>query len=166
MDGQWNAGPAVEATTQAELSRHRLLRVNLSFNKEPGDASNNAQEDPNGIGPGNDNDGGPHFILSSVTPDNSHCYGFEFVLFTQGITPAATAPFTVTVWELIGNTQLADPAVATVPIWAALLPVTPVGINELWHTFDVNACAIRFQIVDEDEDQNASRSVVIGLAEL
>ncbi len=161
-DGLWNSGLGRESTQQAELSRHRLLRINLSATLFPGDASGLGQQSPNA----STEDMGPHFVLSAVTPDNSHCYGFEFCLFAVGPTSTfATAPFEVTIWALIGTSVIQNSVGSGLPVWAAMATAT-VGYNELFHSFDVNACAIRFQIEDSAEDQAASRSVIIALSEL
>ncbi len=164
MDGLWNAGKLREQTQQAELTKHRLLRVNISTLglTEPGDASSAASANPTGILIA---DGGPHFIMSPLTPDNSKTYGFEFCLSTIGISPSATGPFTVTIWALVGTSTVQDQVSNLFPTWAALSSST-VAVNELWHSFDVNAAALRFQIESADADQSASHSVMIAFSEL
>ena len=166
MDGKWNSGLLQEHTSQGKLSRHRLLRVNLSNLAgvvADGDASGLASANPTGI---LTSDGGPHFIMSARTPDESHAYGFEFFLSTLGIATPATPTYTVTVWELIGTTIRVDQTAALFPVWASLLPLAGINNSELYHTFDVNACAVRFQIQDQDPDPAANRSVIIGFCEL
>lgn len=147
------------------MSKHRLLRVNLSDAglMAAGDASSYGSTTPLSINDGVQ--GGPHFVLSSVTPDNSHCYGFEFGLFAEGLANLATGPFDVTVWVLIGNSPRMDQTAVLIPMWMAMDTVS-VGYNEAFHSFDVNASAIRFQIVDDVPDTTVSRSVIIALAEL
>jgi hypothetical protein len=171
-DGIWNAGQNKEKTIQVRKDGHRALRVNLSSTglENPGDASTYASVDPNS-GPGTPSlDMGPHFILSPETPDESHTYGFEFVLVTS-VFPAAeriTIPgggLTVTIWELIGNSLVADTAAPINPTWAKFDPLTGVQEFELYHSFDVNACALRFQISGSSDDA-AGGSVMIYMREL
>lgn len=117
----------------------------------PRDASSHASMDPNvmvGFAP----EGGPHFILSPETPDGSKTYGFEFAIVTTQAMPLAQAAdplpggFTLTWWEMIGTTQ--EPESTFPPIWASFLPQTGVNVNELYHSFDVNATALRLQITN------------------
>lgn len=166
MDGKWNSGLGQETNRQAELSRHRLLRVGLSTTGLvlPGDASGYAGTIPTSIPT---IDGGPHFVMSSRTPDNSHAYGFEFCITNRNFsTQSGTAPFEITVWELIGNTIIADQNAPFIPVWASFLPVTGVNYNELYHSFDCNATALRFEIDDAAADQTVARSVMIAFCEL
>jgi len=167
MDGHWSAELFQEFTLQGQLSKHRLLRVNLSNvpgTLAPGDESGQAVVAPNAITLG---DGGPHFIMSSESPDNSHSYGFEWALSVRGVSNSAgNGPFTVTVWEMIGTSTRNDPAGAlTLPIWAAMAPNAAVLTEQLFHSFDVNATAIRFQI-DDGAAVGLNRSVIIAFCEL
>jgi len=167
MDGHWNAGLYNEFTQQGQLSKHRLLRVNLSNvngTLAPGDESGQAVSAPPTI---LDGDGGPHFIMSSETPDNAHAFGFEWALSVRGVSNSAgNGPFTVTIWEMIGTSTRNDPAgVLIVPIWAAMTPNAGVLVEQLFHSFDVNATAIRFQI-DDGAAVAGNRSVIIAFCEL
>lgn len=177
--GIWSGTVAGEKIQQSELVRHRLLVVTPGTNvalQWPADAASGfASVDPNTISPDTHNpisdrgpEGGPHFVLSGETPDESHTYGFEFALFTRGLAAPAlpdTGGYTVTIWVLISNTQ--DPNGFNTPIWAAMFPNTGVNVDELWHTFDVNAEAIRFQFDNLDADPDVTNlSIGIALAEL
>lgn len=172
MDGVWSAGSR-EKLSQAAFTRHRLLTVNTSGVREAEDASAFASSDPNTIAPGtlttpsNGPQGGPHFIMSGNTSDGAKpTYGFEFCLCdpTQLGTTTPAAPgvggFDVTVWCLMENTQNAAGPAA--PIWGSLLPITGVAFNELFHSFDVNTAAIRFQFGNILSDG----SITIAMAEL
>lgn len=183
MDGLYHGTSAAESLQQAALTRHRLLQVNCGSRTNvawnTSDASGLASLDPNAIAAGTVNtasnrgiEGGPHFILGGETPDGSKTYGFEWCVFTNGITAGelaapAVAGYSVTVWVLISNTQAVN-GLAT-PVWASFLTLTGVGRRELYHTFDVNATAIRFQFAPAglllDPTLN-SRSLIIALAEL
>lgn len=185
MDGIYNGGQAAEALQQAALTRHRILTVNCGTDLTAGwnsyDASGMASADPNLIAAGSVNavtprgiEGGPHFILGKDTPDGSKTYGFEFCVFLDGITTAgerATAGvggYDVTVWVLIANTQSPKPASSSsIPVWASFLTLTGVSVQELYHTFDVNATAIRFQFGNLADDPTLNNdSIQIALAEL
>lgn len=180
-DGIWNGGPAQEKLRQGKLSRERNLIVNcgtrLNVAWQPQDASGLASLDPNSINPGTvntatnsnrGNEGGPHFIMSGETPDVSHTYGFEFCLYNQDITAPAlpgTGGYTVTVWALMSISE--NPISLVTPIWASLLTQTGVNARELWHSFDINARAIRFQFGNLALDPTAnSRSIGILFNEL
>ena len=167
MDGKWNSGLGREANRQTELMRHRFLRVGLSSTGLvlAGDASGYAGTAPASVP---NDDGGPHVVMSPRTPDESKTYGIEFCLTGTLVasTQRGTAPFDVTVWELIGNSIVTDANAPFIPIWASLLPVSGVAFNELYHTFDINATMLRFQIDDAAADQTVARSVVIAYAEL
>src|SRR5216684_1744568 len=129
--GIWTATTAAEKITQSKFVRHRLLIVSPGFAAAawPVDcASGLAALAPDTISPATvnafsprGNEGGPHFVMSGETPDESHTYGFEFCLFTDGfIAPAlpGVGGYTVTVWVLISNTQ--DPYGFQTPVWAAM----------------------------------------------
>jgi hypothetical protein len=174
MDGLWNAGIFNEQTKQQQLSRHRLLRINLSTTGLilPGDASSYGGLSPVDVSGAPLTAAflgtGPHFVLSQETPDGSHTYGMEFCISTIETIPIAnraTPPYTVTVWALVGTSVIRSATGSFSPIWAALAPVT-VANNELFHTFDINASAIRFQIVDARADQTTAKSVLIAMSEL
>jgi len=152
-DGLWNAATALEPYRQAKIVRHKALRINL----DPAGALNDQDQssfgsvDPNLITPVSDArglEGGPHFVLSPETPDGRPTLGFEWCLLfhddADGSTEADTGGFTVTVWSLISATFSADGLVA--PQWASFEPLIGVEFQELYHTFDTNACALRFQI--------------------
>lgn len=170
-DGLWNAGQNQEQVPQLRKDAHQPLRVNISANgnKNPGDASSFASLDPSAPLV-NSIELGPHFMLSPETADESHTYGLEFVL-ANAMFPAAerfaigAAGLTVTVWELIGNSLTQDAAAPVIPVWAAFLPQTGVQFFELYHTFDTNACAIRFQIQGSTDDATGG-SVMIFMREL
>lgn len=179
--GIWGASENVEKLQQSDLIRHRLLVVSPGSNNGapwPTDcASGFASLDPNTIGPGTHNpftdrgpEGGPHFVMSGETSDESHTYGFEFCLldssnFLSVPALAGAGGYTVTIWVLISNTQ--DPYGANTPEWAAMATNTGVNARELWHTFDVNAEAVRFQITNLADDPTVNNeSIGIAFAEL
>lgn len=183
MDGLYHGTGSSEALQQAALTRHRLLTVNCGSRTNVAwntcDASGMASLDPNAITAGTRNsasprgvEGGPHFILGKDTPDGAKTFGFEWCVFTNGLQAAelaapAVAGYSVTVWALISNTQSVNGL--AVPVWASFLTLTGVGVRELYHTFDVNATAIRFQFGAAGlllDPTTNSRSLVIALAEL
>lgn len=152
-DGLWPTGTALDPYRQARIVRHKALRINLdsggALNDE--DQSSYGSVAPSSFIPVSDArglEGGPHFILSPETPDGRPTLGFEWCLLfhndAQGSTLAGVGGFTVTIWSLISATFAVDGL--TVPQWAAFEPLTGVGFRELYHTFDTNACALRFQI--------------------
>lgn len=178
-NGLWVGGLAAEKLQQSQLVRHRLLIVSVGTDvSQPWPleaASGFASLDPNTISPDTHNpnsdrgvEGGPHFVMSGETPDESHTYGFEFALFTRGVTNPAdpdTGGYTVTVWVLISNTQ--DPYGFQTPVWAAMQAQTGIQVNQLYHSFDVNAEAVRFQIDNLVVDPATSNlSIGIAFAEL
>lgn len=170
MDGLWSGSRLTEQLRQAQLMRHRLLTINLGLGTlNVRDASSYGQSPPNGISATSARglEGGPHFLMSPETPDGRPTLGFEFCLtvrsFSPGDAAAALAPgFTVVVWELIGNMQTADGAF--VPNWAAFETLTGVNFDELYHSFDINTTALRFQIYNFDPA--AGRSLMIAFCEL
>jgi hypothetical protein len=179
-NGIWTATETAEKINQPQFVRHRLLFVSTGSNVAlawPADAASGfASLNPNLIGPGTNTnpisprgfEGGPHFVMSGETSDESHTYGFEFALFTDNlIAPAlpAVGGYTVTIWVLISSTQ--DPYGANAPVWAAMATNTGVNAKELWHTFDVNAEAVRFQITNLANDPTlVNETIGIAFAEL
>lgn len=176
MDGLWSGTNASEPVQQADFIRHRLLCVNVSnigF-QNPIDASSYASVDPNLMATAlnwQPPQGGPHFIMSPETPDSSKTYGFEFALIApvpvtlDNILPLAGG-LTITWWELLGNTQMSDGLF--IPAWASFAPRTGVNLRELYHSFDVNACALRIQItnVTQPVAGGPGGSVIIAFSEL
>lgn len=178
-DGIWSGGKAEEIIRQGKFTRHNILVVNCGTNLAAAwqgqDASGLASLDPNAINPAQvnavtprGNEGGPHFVMSGETPDQSHTYGFEFCLFTQNLSTPALAGvggYTVTVWVLIANSQ--NPISLVTPIWASFLTRTGVNARELYSSFDVNATAIRFQFGNLLVDPTtANLSLGIAFSEL
>lgn len=172
-NGLWTGGDSSETLEQAKLTRHRLLLVSpgsdISVGWPSDCASGFASLDPNTISPGTVNpitdrgvEGGPHFVMSGETPDESHTYGFEFCILNS-VTDAVPgeAGYDVTIWVLISNTM--DPSGFNTPEWAALQTQTGVGINELWHSFDVNAEGMRFQFENLESDPTTN-NLTIGIA--
>jgi hypothetical protein len=179
MDGIWSGTLSSENLRQLELTRHRLLVVaagsNLLLGWPADAASGMANLNPNLISPDTHNtvtdkgpEGGPHFVMSGETPDGVHTYGFEFVLFTDNMVAplVATAPgFNVTIWVLVSNTQ--DPFGFNTPVWGSFATLTAVNLNEIYHSFDVNATALRFQITNGTLDPTlVNTSIGIAFAEL
>lgn len=185
-NGIWTGSASGELLRQSKLIRHRLLIVSPGTDVAspwPGEcASGFASLDPNTIAPGTVNpnsdrggpEGGPHFVMSGETPDESHTYGFEFTLFTRGLgnpaNPATGDGYDVTIWVLISNTQ--QPGGTATPIWTAMasnLVADGNGINadQLWHSFDVNAEAVRFQFGNLiDDPSTVNESIGIAFSEL
>lgn len=174
MDGLWAGAGSSEPTQQADFIRHRMLCVNVSnigfINAI--DVSTYASVDPNLMAAAANwapPQGGPHFVMSPETPDSSKSYGFEFALTVNSIAgvdqlvPLAGG-LTITWWELIGNTQTTDGSV--IPTWASFASRTGVNFNELYHSFDVNACALRIQITNVTQPIAAGGSVIIAFSEL
>lgn len=165
MDGLWNSNSGKESLLQGELIRHRVLTVNTATpttGPALSDQSGFAKEDPNTFtfpvssrGP----EGGPHFVMSPRTPDVKPTFGFEVCLTQKGIVAgnqavAAAGGFTLTAWVMAPNTT--PGATSTLPLerplWMAFEPLTGVGLNELFHSFDINSETIRFQISNIDTD--------------
>lgn len=175
MDGLWSGTAAGENLRQAQLTRHRLLIVSPGTDVTapwPDEAASGfASLDPNTIpvntvNPFSDRgpEGGPHFVMSGETPDESHSYGFEFILFSANQpTPAEpdTGGYEVTIWVLVANTQ--DPNGFVTPVWGSFLTVAGVGLNEHWHSFDVNATCLRFQFGNLASDP-ATFNGTVGIA--
>lgn len=172
MDGLWNAVGRNELLRQKDLIRHRLLRVNTgpAAGMNEGDASAYAQDNPNTT-LATPPQGGPHFVMSPLTPDNRPTLGFEFCLCDPaqlGIPGGERATFAaggvdITVWCLIGSTFGANGA-AAVPIWASFDTMAGVQYNQLFRSFDVNTTCIRFQI--GPTGLTLDGSVVIAFSEL
>ena len=168
MDGLWNrANERAEEIKQARFNRMRILTVSTSPPPSPNnfDASMRHADDPNTI---TDENGGPDFIMSPRTPDESpHSYGFESCLLEADASVVAgqrlvipAGGVTVTIWRLITTTML-DGGVST-PKWASFAPVTGVQYNELYHSFDTNTIALRFQVTGQTQEGTFH----IGFAEL
>jgi hypothetical protein len=144
-DGRWSTGDPdrQEDIKQARFNRMKILRVNTAA---PGadDASGFAALDPT-VPPLNvDVNGGPHFILSAETNDGQDTLGFEFGLIAIGTTAPGAGGFTVTVWRLVET--LMQQTIAK--NWLAFEPRTGVAFNQLYHSFDTNTAALRFQIAN------------------
>jgi hypothetical protein len=170
MDGIWSGERATEPLRQAELSRHRLLTINLDAGAlNARDASSYGASDPNTIvaATARGVEGAPHFIMSPETPDGRPTLGFEFSLVSLGLGADGAQPgvggFTVTVWELIASSQNVRGEI--VPAWSAFEPLTGVGYNQSFRSFDCNATALRFQISNFDPVP-AGRSIMIAFCEL
>ena len=159
MDGRWGTGAVDrrEEIQQAAFNRFRILRVNTIV-AGVNDASGFAALAPN-VAPLNvDPDGGPHFILSPETGDQRPTLGFEWGLLSiGGATPVAPG-FDVTIWRLVTTTM--QPTITKQ--WLAFETLVGVGYDELFHSFDMNTGALRFQI----DNVNADGGIVIALAEL
>jgi len=162
-DGRFNQGTA-EQFKQSGITRERNLVVatgatipdltvgpTVTFTA----SSRYASLDPNDTTQGSAVELGPHFVMSAQTPDGSHPYGFKFFLSNKGLldTAAVALPgtdgvpaFTVTAWVLAGSLQIQSLPGAYRQQWASLQTAVDVRYMEWWDTFDVNACAVRFQI--------------------
>lgn len=172
-EGLWNAGSvALEGFAQARLTRWRSLRINLdpAGALSAGDASSYGSVAPSSLAPVSDDrglEGGPHFVLSGESPDGRPTLGFEWCLLFHNANGDSCLfqgdGFTVTIWQLIDATMTPDGR--TQPQWAAFEPLADVGFRELYHSFDVNACALRFQI-ENYVDTPGATSISIYLAEL
>jgi len=179
-DGIWSGTPAGENPQQAGLTRHRILRVDVGSDLttawNEGDSSGLAGLDPNTIPANTHNiitdrgpEGGPHFVMSKDTPDGSHSYGFEFVIFLEGITVpqqaiADVGGYSITTWVLVANTQSIRGTFT--PVWAAFETRTGVNVREVYHTFDVNATMVRFQVENVAAGDTTQLSVNFAFAEL
>lgn len=178
-NGIWSGTTSGERIQQEQFVRHRLLIVSvgtdLALPWPEGSASGFASVDPNTIAANTHNpnsdrgpEGGPHFIMSGETPDESHTYGFEFSLFTKGLnvpTTPGVGGYTVTIWVLIENTE--DPYGLFTPVWASMAPLTGVLENQLFHSFDINAEAVRFQIGNlANNPSTVNEQIGIAFAEL
>lgn len=155
-DGLWTGVGSTEVLRQKHLTRHRLLAVNTSAAgaraADGSDASSFASVDPNTMGAAQLPDGGPHFVMSPEAPSGLPTAGFEWGICDSAVVrqdPGIRAQFaaggvTVTVWELIGSTFF--PNGADNPQWASFMPLPGVLPGQLFRSFDVDACALRFQI--------------------
>jgi len=182
-DGKWSGQGASEVLIQP-LSRHRILSVELGANYfvPPSSADDEvssfyAAEAPNDFSvfsPGSvaQASGGPHFVMSPETPDNAKTLGLEWALFlgdlksytssnTQSAYPDAGG-FSVTIWCLIANSM--QPDGYSTPLWAAMLPETGVEFDQLYHSFDINVHAIRFQITNASSPSRGANTGIIMIA--
>lgn len=148
-DGLWKSGASIQSFAQSGLIRERVLTVNTGAVLNSIDASGFAKESPIAPPAGAEAPNmGPHFVMSPQTTDGRPTLGFQFALLNfvipgpQRATPAAGG-FSVTVWVLVINTMIAT---ATAADWVSFQTRTGVGTNEIYRTFDVNACVVRFQI--------------------
>lgn len=187
-DGRWNSQGLSEEIDQ-DLTRHSLLMVELGNGSVVniddgviGDAkvsSYYASFSPiNAIfaaGSGGAFNGAPHFIMSNETPNQTQTFGLEFGLFSAAsnatIVPNDRAAYlaaglTVTIWCLIANSMENSGAVR--PLWASLLPQAGVLFDELYHTFDINVHAIRFQIEGGSSNTGGANTgaLMIAMSEL
>jgi hypothetical protein len=164
-DGRFNQGSS-EQFQQSGITRERSLIVSTSptgdipiivvgNNTTLAAASSYASLDPNDTSMGALDQLGPHFVMSPQTPDGSHSYGFKVCLGNLGLldTAAVALPgtdglpgFTITPWILLGSLQIQNLPRAYRQQWASLAPAVDAKYFEWWHTFDLNACAVRFQI--------------------
>ncbi len=168
MDGLWNRGnERAEEISQARFNRMRILTVNTDVVLTNFDASHSAGLDPNTIA--NEN-GGPHFILSAETPDGRPTLGHTFALLENTSVAAGSRAqpgaggFTVTGWRLVESTMI-DSLGVTIPRWVSFEPLTGVGFNEKYHSFDENTFALRFQIVGQGAGAQAG-SIHLAFVEL
>lgn len=184
-DGLWNGQGASETLIQP-LSRHSFLSVELGNTiNDPATNPNRvssryASYDPNETrtvpGDALKANSGPHFVMSPETPDNAKTLGLEWCLLPAYLTNVGisqansarplTGGFTVTIWCMLANTQTPDGV--TGPLWASLLPETGVGFNELYHSFDINVHAIRFQIGNATSTSggNDTGAILLAMCEL
>lgn len=159
-DGLFDQGGA-EQFRQTTITREKILVVNTSPTGVIGftqagptitqwASSSYASLDPNDTTQGVGALMGPHFVMSGETSDGAHPFGFSFSMTELGLLgPAAVANaggFTVTAWVLVGNLQIPNLPAVYRQQWVSFDPLTGVGYRQLFHSFDVNACAIRFQI--------------------
>ncbi len=159
-DGLFDQGRA-EQLRQSNISRERVLVVNTSPTGVIGQSqvgqtitqwasSSYASLDPNDTTQGAPEGMGPHWVMSGETSDGVHPYGFAFSMTEMGLLgPAAVANaggFTITTWVLVGNLQIPNLPAAFRQQWVSFASTTGVNYRELYHSFDVNPCAIRWQI--------------------
>ncbi len=160
MDGNWSTGnpDRQEIIQQPKFNRMKILRVNTIAAVADQDASGFVALDPN-VAPLSVNvSGGPHFILSPDTNDSRPTLGYEFGLIAiPGGATFLGAGFTVTAWRLVTTTM--QEVIAK--NWLSFEPET-VAFNELFHSFDSNTFALRFQIANVDVDG----PLLIAFAEL
>jgi len=147
-DGIFNSSGAQEVILQKDFIRHRLLVVNTGAVVGVEDASGQANQSANSLAftpPA----GGPHFVMSQQTPDGRPTLGFEVAFWVNGLsalTQMVPAPggFDVTVWVLLPTMQFPDGSIF--PPWASFATLTGVQFLQLFHSFDINTSAVRFQI--------------------
>ena len=149
-DGWFDFGRAEELHS-SQITRERFLLVNTSPLGQLDDASSSyASLDPGDISVGSADQMGPHFVMSGRTPDGSHTYGFAVAFITDGLSGTVAVPavggMTITPWILVGSLQIPNLPSGLRQQWISLGATTGVGLRERFHCFDVNACAIRFQI--------------------
>ncbi len=91
--------------------------------------------------------GGPHITLGPTTSNGDPTRGFEFSIHTVGLGAGGIVPvvggFTVTVWKIVSSYMAKN---FTTPVYASLGPKTGIQLNELYHSFSVNAVGLYFQI--------------------
>lgn len=171
-DGIFNSNGA-EQIKQAKFTRHRFLVVNTDPNGDvnAGEAYRTASSSYASLDPGdltqpvsNAAEMGPHFVMSGETSDGVHTYGLQFCLLDHGFQGTPAEPeeegFIVTVWGLIANLQVPQATPDERQPWAGFLPLEGVGFRQWWHSFDLNAMAIRFQFTNVAVHGNIG--IVIG----
>jgi hypothetical protein len=160
MDGLWSTGnpDRQESIQQARMNRFRLLRFNTDV-QGADDMSGFAAQDPTAAPLNVNVSGGPHFALSPETADGKSTTGFEFgLLAPTGAAVAAAGDFTVTIWRLVESTMQQ----AIIKQWLAMTPLTGVGYNQLFRSFDTDTGVFRFQITNIA----AHGSIVLAYGEL
>ena len=149
-DGLYPTNTCLEPLHNAETMRERMIVVNTNA-PTARDVSGFANFAP---GPFQGSPGsappltGPHFVLSPVTPDNQRTTGFEWMLTDYGVEGAATIDQVtgaeVQIWKYFPNTSAyyhpSQPG-----LFGQMALTTGVQFNQLFRSFDVNACAIYFQ---------------------
>lgn len=181
-DGKWS-GVGTSELLRQNLTRHRLLWTDLGTEVDtigviPFDVC--VSSFYSALSPNNPAltrtqpaypYGGPHFVMSPETPDEAHTFGVQICLLNGALNLAVVANqaatplvgnFTLTLWCLITNTQ--QPNGTGQPVWASMLPQTNVQFNELYHSFDINASAIRLQVENGSSVARGANSGVIGFA--
>jgi hypothetical protein len=79
----------------------------------------------------------PHIVLPARGPGGDPCAGFSFSLHATSA-GAATGPFTVTCWRLVG----------AIAAWASFESIEDIGFAEQYICYDLGAGqALYFQIV-------------------
>lgn len=161
--GKWNTAAQIEQIKQAGHMRGSFIPIFTGPPTDPAYVVGSAdalyvQSDPtSGVIPLQY--AAPHFTLPARAPGTGRpTMGFEFVLMpwlmgTDTDYPLAIPGgdgFTVTVWKLLENLQVALGPVSNVPPYAGFRTLTGVAFNRLYRTFDVDACTIRFQVANID----------------